>query len=87
LDHDDDDAVIIFADNQSAIKLLRNPIATQRAKHIDIVYHFARERVARGEVAFKYISTHDMVADVLTKPLSEAKLSICCSQMGVAQAS
>ena len=37
--------ITIYADNQSAIKLLKNPIFSMRSKHIDVIYHFARERV------------------------------------------
>ena len=47
----------IKADSQSAIKLLKNPIFSMRSKHIDVIYHFARERVARKDVAFQYIKT------------------------------
>jgi len=73
----------IKADNQSAIKLLKNPVSSMRSKHIDVAYHFARERVARKEVTFHYINTEQMIADVLTKPVNSVKLEICCKGMGV----
>jgi len=57
------------ADNQGALKLIRNPISSMRSKHIDIAYHFVRDRAAAGHIRFKYISTHENVADILTKPL------------------
>jgi hypothetical protein len=34
---------IIFADNQGAIKLSKNPQNHNRTKHIDVKYHFIRE--------------------------------------------
>jgi len=72
-----------MADNQSALKLLRNPVTSARSKHIDVVYHFARERVLRKEVSFQYISTDKMLADVLTKALTGVKHQFCCKGMGV----
>jgi hypothetical protein len=75
--------VNIKADSQSAIKLLKNPIHSQRCKHIDIIYHFARERVMRGEVCFDYVSTADMVADALTKAVPRDKFAFCRAGMGM----
>ena len=74
----------INCDNQSAIKLLRNPIFSVRSKHIDVVHHFARERVQRKEVAFHYIPTSEMAADVMTKVLPASKHEVCCDMMGMA---
>jgi hypothetical protein len=79
------DTIAIRADNQSAIKLLKNPISSVRSKHIDVIYHFARERVARKEVAFSYIKTTDMVADILTKAVPENKFIFCRDNMGLSQ--
>ena len=70
-------------DSQGALNLLKNPIASVRTKHIDVMHHFARERVAFKEVRFEYCSTEFMVADCLTKPVPISKLQFCCSGMGV----
>lgn len=78
------DSISINADNQGAIKLLKNPVFSMRSKHIDIIYHFARERVTRKDITFKYIPTTKMVADALTKPLPAAKLDFCRTAMGIA---
>lgn len=75
--------MLIYCDNQGAIKLLKHPIASVRSKHIDVIYHFARERVARKEVCFEYIASELMAADCMTKPLPEGKHRFCCDAMGV----
>ena len=77
------DTFDINADNQSAIKLLKNPIFSMRSKHIDVIYHFARERVARKDVTFHYIKTNDMVADALTKAVPTSKFEFCRTSMGI----
>jgi len=48
------ETVLIYGDNQSALAVIGNPVASERVKHIDIVHHFTRERVELGEVSFKY---------------------------------
>ena len=68
----------IYADNQSAIKLLKNPVSSLRSKHIHVAYHFAQERVARKEIEFQYIKTDEMLAVMLTKAVSSGKLKMCC---------
>jgi hypothetical protein len=61
------DAVTLFGDNQGAISLARNTVFHYRTKHIDVQYHFIRERVADGTIDLQYLATDQMVADILTK--------------------
>ena len=76
-------SIYMFADNQAAIKLMTNPIISQRSKHIDIAYHFARQHVIAGTITLGYIPTEQMVADVFTKPVPESKHMWCCKGMGL----
>lgn len=64
----------VYEDNQGAIALARNPVNRQRCKHIDIKYHFIRENVNNGKFLLEYCPTEQMIADVLTKPVTKLKL-------------
>jgi hypothetical protein len=65
----------IHVDNQSAIKISKNSVLSNRTKHIDIKYHFSRERVDDGTVVLEYIPTEHMLADVLTKAVGSTVLN------------
>jgi hypothetical protein len=58
-----------WRDNLGATYLSANPVFHARTKHIEIDYHFVRERVASNHLAIKFISTRDQLADGLTKAL------------------
>jgi len=45
----------------------------KRTKHIDIRYHFIRERIVSKEVELKYIPTKNQLADLLTKGLQKPR--------------
>jgi histone deacetylase 1/2 len=59
----------LWCDNIGATYLSVNPVFHARTKHIEIDYHFVREQVAKKALEVRHISTHDQLADVLTKPL------------------
>ena len=67
--------VRLFADNQGAIALAKNPVHHQRTKHIDIKYHFIRFAIEEGIIDLQYIPTGENIADQFTKPLSWVKIS------------
>ncbi len=62
-------APVLWCDNTSAISLASNPVFHARTKHVEIDYHFVREKVVRGDLAVQFISTTDQLADLLTKAL------------------
>lgn len=59
----------LHVDNMGALKMAENPVLHGRSKHIDIRYHFIREVIKNKQVSLQHISTTEMLADVLTKPL------------------
>jgi len=61
--------VVIYCDNLSSIQLARNLVFHARTKHIEVHYHFIREKVLAGEIDLIYVSTEDQVADIFTKVL------------------
>jgi len=63
------EAVIIYEDNQSTIKLAENFVNSDRTKHIAVRMHFIRDQIENNLIKLKYIPTTDQIADVLTKPL------------------
>jgi len=64
----------LWCDNIGAKYLYANPIFHARTKHIEIDFHFVRERVAQKLLDIRFINTGDQVADGFTKPISAAKL-------------
>jgi hypothetical protein len=47
-----------------------------RTKHIEIDYHFVRERVAKKMLDIRIISTNDQLADGFTKPLGAKQMEL-----------
>lgn len=62
---------IIKIDNQSAIHVAKNPECHKRLKHIDIKYHFVRQKVENKIVCLEYVPSGDQLADICTKGLSK----------------
>jgi hypothetical protein len=69
------DPIKIFEDNQSCIKTAENIIHNDRSKHIDVRYHWIREKVSNQDIMLQYCQTNDMAADMFTKPLGRMLLS------------
>ena len=60
---------IIYCDNLGGTYVSANPVFHSKMKHLGRDYHFVQENVQAGSLRVSFISTHDQVADLLTKPL------------------
>jgi hypothetical protein len=64
-------ASILYQDNESAIKLIRNgkSSSSRRTRHFDIKYFNMRDKMKLNGIEVVYCPTEKMVADFFTKPL------------------
>ncbi|GJY98483.1 hypothetical protein Tco_0515393 [Tanacetum coccineum] len=75
--------VPIFCDKTSAIAISNNPVLHLRTKHIDIIYHFIRDHILKGDIELHFILTEYQLADSFTKPLDEPTFTRLKEELGI----
>jgi hypothetical protein len=78
-----DAPVVIYCDNINSILLANNLVYHARTKHIEVHYHFIREKVLAKEIDLIHVSTEDQVVDIFTKALDTDKLKKFRKMLGV----
>jgi hypothetical protein len=69
LGFEEDAAMVVHCDSQSALHVMQNAVINQRTKAIDITLHFIKELVERRLIHFTFKPTSQQLADIFTKPL------------------
>lgn len=59
----------LWCDNLGATYLSANPVFHAMTKHIEIDFHFVRERVAQKQLDIRFVLSKDQIADGFTKAL------------------
>jgi hypothetical protein len=78
-----DALVVIYCDNISSILLANNLIYRARTKHIEVHYHFIKEKIIAKEIDLIHVSTKDQSIDIFTKALGTDKLKKFRKMFGV----
>ncbi|KAG0595074.1 hypothetical protein M758_UG137000, partial [Ceratodon purpureus] len=71
----------LWCDNQSAIKIVKNPIFHDRTKHFETDWHFTRQKVEEKLLKVNFIQTTEQPADILTKASGRTKFENCRAKL------
>jgi hypothetical protein len=80
-----DSKPVIYSDSQSCVHLCRNPMFHDRTKHIEIKYHFIRDKVTQGHINIDKVPTEENPADMGTKVITLSKFKHCLNLIGLDQ--
>jgi hypothetical protein len=72
-----------FCDNNSTINRTKDPISSDRTKHIEVRHCKVQELVEANGIEVTWIPTEDQVADVHTKPMANPASEKCKIQLQV----
>nr|GFA08694.1 retrovirus-related Pol polyprotein from transposon TNT 1-94 [Tanacetum cinerariifolium] len=67
----------------AAIAISCNPVQHSRTKHIDVHYHFIKEKVEKGIVELLYVGTEYQLADLFTKALPVERFKYLVRRLGM----
>jgi len=76
-------AARLWCDNLGAKYLSANPVFHARTKHIEIDFHFVRERVANKQLDIRFINSADQLADGFTKAVPVVKMKQFRDNLGL----
>ena len=79
------DLTTIHCDNESCVNISENLVFHDKSKHIEIKYHYIKDVVQIKIVHMQYLSTHEQIANIFTKPLSKTNFNHFHERLGLVE--
>nr|GFB65285.1 retrovirus-related Pol polyprotein from transposon TNT 1-94 [Tanacetum cinerariifolium] len=76
------DKIPLYCDSKAAIAISCNPVQHSRRKHIDVRYHFIKEKVKKGIVELFFAETEYQLTDLFTKALPVERFQYLIRRLG-----
>ena len=64
----------LFSNNVSCMQIVKNPIFHAHTKHIEVQYHFIKDKVLAKEIDVEHVKTNMHIANIFTKFVDMVKL-------------
>nr|GFC87949.1 retrovirus-related Pol polyprotein from transposon TNT 1-94 [Tanacetum cinerariifolium] len=77
------DKIPMYCDSKEAIAISCNPVQNSRTKHIEVQYHFIKEKVKKGIVELFFVGTEYQLADLFTKALPVERFKYLVRRLGM----
>nr|GFA09489.1 hypothetical protein [Tanacetum cinerariifolium] len=77
------DKIPMYCDSKAAIAISCNPVQLSRTKHIDVRYHFIKEKVKKGIVELFFVGTEYQLADLFIKALPVERFKYLVRRLGM----
>jgi len=73
----------IHCDNEAAILIATDNTSKKKTKYLRRAFYFVNDLIRENSINIQWTSTHNQLADVLTKRLGPNKMSAALHQLGV----
>ena len=73
----------LYYDNMSAIMLTSDSVLHERTKHIEVNFHFIREKVQAGHITPSFVFSSEQTADMFTKLVGPSLLQSSIVKLGL----
>nr|GEV24795.1 retrovirus-related Pol polyprotein from transposon TNT 1-94 [Tanacetum cinerariifolium] len=77
------DKIPMYCDSKAAISISCNPVQHSHTKHIDVRYHFIKEKVEKGIIELFFVRTEYQLADLFTKTLLVERFQYLVRRLGM----